>query len=162
MGLPLAPDIAGPRPYVPMATMAIIRMRAHLTDTMVLRGSSVVSSSVPARGITATMDPVSIDRALMLGGGTARALTRILAMATITAADMLIAAQLRMGRLAAASARAPAVSTAARVADPIDIADRVRTSGPFSHWAARFTFSAMRLPAWGIEAGSRCSFIRPF
>jgi hypothetical protein len=101
LGLRLAPDMSVPHPSVRMATMVTIPMRAHHTDTTVLRGSSVVSSSAPARGITAL---VSIDRTFMLADGTAPALTRILAMATIIAADTLIVARLRARKSAAASA----------------------------------------------------------
>jgi len=109
----LARVISALRRYVRMATMGIIPMPARRTVITALLGSWVVSLLAPARGTTATTDPVSIARTSTPVDGMVPALSRILAMATITTVDMPITLQLRTGRLAAAFAVVPVVSTAA-------------------------------------------------
>jgi hypothetical protein len=93
--------------------MAIIPMHARRTATTVHSGSSVACLSVPARGITAITDLVSIDPVCMRGDGmaTVQDSTGGLAMDTMATADTLIAVPCRVDRRVAASEVALVAST---------------------------------------------------
>jgi len=101
-------------------------MRAHRTATTVPGGSLVVSLSVPARGITASTDAVSIGPAFTDPEGTdadgmVEAFTDALPMATV-AADTVIAVVLHADRLEAAFVEAsPGVVSTVAVSTVEDI-----------------------------------------
>jgi hypothetical protein len=117
LALVLAPDISVRR-CAPMAIIPIIPTPAHLKATTVLSGSSVGCLLGQARGTTGTMDPASIDLALITAEGMAtdgmvHMLSLTLGMATIAEPFAHIAALWRARRLAADSGLAPVVSAAA-------------------------------------------------
>jgi len=106
----LVRDTSDPRRHVPMAITVTIPMRVRLTATTGPRGSLGASLSAPVRGITVSMDAVSMGAAFTGAEGmdprTAEAFTAVPAMAALLAADTGIAAVLPADQLVAASVEA--------------------------------------------------------